>query len=263
MPDATCQMLQVRYRVLLLNIGLLRGCSEAMLQRMAQFFTTEFYARDDVVIQEGDYGSEMYVLVQGTVGVLHGSGAVVVEDSVAGEGSCFGELALLTKSQQRRQHSIVAKTFLTVACLARADFETFIGLFPDDRRNLLINCLLQHDITTEDAQDYDVEGISAENIEDKLKEIFHSIFTSAGQEHYGDQGVICGHAMAPCVKSNGNLSQNKVEELVQKLYTGGEVDFRSFCQLALGDMAARFPSVVARKLQRPNAAPVITTLKIL
>jgi hypothetical protein len=30
-----------------------------MLQKMAQSFTTASYAKDDTVIQEGDYGHEM------------------------------------------------------------------------------------------------------------------------------------------------------------------------------------------------------------
>ena len=57
--DLRFHVLWHRYRGIIFKLNLFRGCSEGMLQKMAQSFTTASYAKDDTVIQEGDYGHEM------------------------------------------------------------------------------------------------------------------------------------------------------------------------------------------------------------
>jgi CRP-like cAMP-binding protein len=53
------------------------------------------------------------------------------------EGSCFGELSLLSRHPLRRKATVTAKTFLTVAVLTKTQFLLLTDTFPADMQAIL------------------------------------------------------------------------------------------------------------------------------
>lgn len=79
------------------------------------------YNKDDTIIQQGDEGTQFFLLVLGEA-VAKKNGQVVAHYL---SGSCFGELALLY--DQPRQASVVAATECTCASLDRESFNRLLG----------------------------------------------------------------------------------------------------------------------------------------
>lgn len=62
--------------------------------RDARRFTRTF-ASGDVIFEEATPGRCMYVILDGTVDIRHGSGDAATTIATLGSGDCFGEIALL------------------------------------------------------------------------------------------------------------------------------------------------------------------------
>ena len=99
----------------------------------SQPITTEHFDTGEFVIRQGDVGDKLYVIQSGEAAVLKTEeGGAPVRVTVLKAGAYFGEMALL--GNEPRVASIQALTPLDVLTIARDDFLTLIGSFPELRR---------------------------------------------------------------------------------------------------------------------------------
>ena len=112
---------------ILRKVSLFEKCGdESFLQELTRKLKPEVYTPNDFIIREGDFGASMYFITRGIVTVeLDDVGKV----NTLGEGSFFGEVALLMKA--KRNASIVAKTFVDVFVLSKADVDEALLDYPE------------------------------------------------------------------------------------------------------------------------------------
>ncbi len=76
------------------------------LRRLTEGCHAIFYGRNEKIIQQGDPGESMFVILSGSVSVLVECDTVSTEVAVVKEGGCFGEMSLLTG--EKRSATVVA-----------------------------------------------------------------------------------------------------------------------------------------------------------
>ena len=86
--------------------------------------TTSFTA-GDFVFKAGDPGESMYIITEGEVDILDGSGTTL---ETAGPGSIFGELALI--DDEPRSATVVAKTDCRLVAVDRRRFQYMVQETP-------------------------------------------------------------------------------------------------------------------------------------
>eukprot|EP01135_Chromosphaera_perkinsii_P011823 Nk52_evm14s2506 gene=Nk52_evmTU14s2506 len=84
------------------------------------------YLPGDIVISEGSFGSEMYFIRTGLVEIIAKGNLL----TTIGDGSYFGEIALLRDHRYRRMATVQAATHLVLYQLTRENFETIIMDYP-------------------------------------------------------------------------------------------------------------------------------------
>ena len=87
----------------------------------------------DIIIREGVFGDEMYIVGDGRVVVSTSEGVMV---AMLGRGAYFGEMALLTEGQ-RRANRVEADSICDVYCLQKADLDHIFTLYPKLRLDML------------------------------------------------------------------------------------------------------------------------------
>jgi len=113
-----------------LPIGTLRELAGAVLRRT--------YRRGDVIVEQGEPGDALYVLLSGEVKVLveapSGEQAVV---SILGPGDCAGEFSLI--DGEPRSATVEAIDTVETLVLLRRDFLDFIHAHPETMERLLMS----------------------------------------------------------------------------------------------------------------------------
>ena len=110
------------------RVALLRGgwlfseCTDDELERVAALAHSQQFPAGQVIVREGDPGSEFYVVVEGTTRVT-ADGQDVAD---IGPGSFFGEMALLDGGD--RVASVTAITDVVVLMLHRDEFNEMLAL---------------------------------------------------------------------------------------------------------------------------------------
>lgn len=109
------------------EVSALQALSEYQLRSLVSVMRVRSLAQGEAVFHQGEEGDAFYVIASGTATVTRvGDDAAAAPRVIAtlGEGSCFGERALLTKEE--RYGSVVATSErLTVMQMTRADFEQY------------------------------------------------------------------------------------------------------------------------------------------
>ncbi len=104
-------------RVLALkNIELFHGIPGEVLADIATLLEEETFEKGQYIVNEGDLGKELFMIVQGEVEVVAGGNVVAVMKK--GEG--FGEMALI--DSQPRSADIIAKDDVLVLKMESDDF---------------------------------------------------------------------------------------------------------------------------------------------
>ncbi|KNC50997.1 cyclic nucleotide-binding protein [Thecamonas trahens ATCC 50062] len=142
---------------ILRKVSLFEKCGdESFLQELTRKLKPEVYTPNDYIIREGDFGASMYFITRGIVTVeLAGVGKV----NTLGEGSFFGEVALLMKA--KRNASIIAKTFVDVFVLLKEDVDEALSDFPEYAMEIY---RMANDLGTED-QNKEVREVMAPGAE--------------------------------------------------------------------------------------------------
>ncbi len=114
------------------RIGLLSGCSERDLERLARATDEVRLPTGAVLTRQGDIGREAFVIVDGTAEVER-DGAVVAR---LGPGDVVGELALLDGGP--RSATVTATSDLDALVLTRPAFHAVLDEIPTLAHRLLV-----------------------------------------------------------------------------------------------------------------------------
>ncbi len=109
----------------LMAVPFFAQCSEDLLEALLLRLHTTYATSGDVIIQVHTVGKEMFILSKGEVEVVSAEGKQL---AVLGEGSFFGEIALL--SQSKRTVSIMAISNCILYRLDQHDLESVFIQFP-------------------------------------------------------------------------------------------------------------------------------------
>ncbi|HSE46619.1 MAG TPA: Crp/Fnr family transcriptional regulator [Gemmatimonadales bacterium] len=128
MPAAPLEVLR--------KVPLFAGLPETELVAFAELVRERSYPKGSVILFEDDPGDALYLVATGQVKVvLIGEDGREVILSVLGEGSFFGEMALI--DDQPRSAHVIAMTDATVLMLRREDFQARLRRSPEIAIGLL------------------------------------------------------------------------------------------------------------------------------
>jgi len=118
------------------KVPLFAGLPETELVAFAELVRERSYPKGSVILFEDDPGDALYLVATGQVKVvLIGEDGREVILSVLGEGSFFGEMALI--DDQPRSAHVIAMTDATVLMLRREDFQARLRRSPEIAIGLL------------------------------------------------------------------------------------------------------------------------------
>lgn len=121
-----------RYANFLRALPLFSACSDQQLDRVAGFGTRAGVEQDQVVIAEGGYGHDFFVILSGRADVVRGGRHVASLEA----GDWFGELAVL--DGERRDASVVMQSHGELFVISRREFAALIDAVPTVTRKLLV-----------------------------------------------------------------------------------------------------------------------------
>ncbi|GMH45853.1 hypothetical protein BSKO_13816 [Bryopsis sp. KO-2023] len=137
---------------------------EPLIRALAPYMQRRIFVPEDVVVECGDTGMEMFTIQDGICQVLSGDGQV--ELAVLGAGDHFGDIDLILGS--RRLATVKTITYCTMFVLRRDDLEKVLSDFPE-----VIEPLME---TTQERRQ-DLQHLNLERM------------TSVGMDQYPNTGV--------------------------------------------------------------------------
>jgi len=121
------------YQDVLCSVPLFSKAPVAVLETLALAVRASVYMPNDVIIREGMYGEDMYIVGDGRVVVSSADGVMV---AVLGRGAFFGEMALLSEDR-RRANRVEAESICDVYCLHKRDLDHIFVLYPKLKGDML------------------------------------------------------------------------------------------------------------------------------
>ena len=128
------------------KVKLFQDCDTGLLKELVLKLRPMIFLPGDYICRKDDIGKEMYIVQSGYVTVLTPSQPATSSSSSSsarmimatlGEGSVFGEIALLGISgMSRRTADVVSKGFSNLFTLRKEDLEEALKHFPDAKRIL-------------------------------------------------------------------------------------------------------------------------------
>jgi CRP-like cAMP-binding protein len=116
---------------LLENVNLFSRCSRRERSTVARHMETATLPADAPLIEEGEEGDALFLIIEGEASVRRGGEEVLA----VGPGASFGEMALL--DGEPRSATVIATTPVTVAVLGVRMFRTLLREFPEMTFELL------------------------------------------------------------------------------------------------------------------------------
>ena len=125
-------MISTVEKVLFLKgVDLFRTIPGEDLSHIAQITDEEEYRPEQTVVQEGEHGDAMYLIVDGKVRV-HSGDQTLAE---LGRTQCFGEMSIL--DAEPRSATVTALTDLTLLKIQREDFKEILAEKPEISQGIL------------------------------------------------------------------------------------------------------------------------------
>lgn len=115
------------------EINMFESCSAEFTRVIRGLMVQKVYCRDEIVMQEGDTGDEMYVLCVGKCSVFRGYNTEPL--SHLHPGSCFGGLAVLNITR-RRTATIKADCVCDLRALTRPALLEALSQYPGDKEKV-------------------------------------------------------------------------------------------------------------------------------
>ena len=126
-------VMQVHYATLS-KVKLFQDCEQGLLKELVTKLRPTIFLPGDYICRKDDIGREMYIVKSGYVMVLGPARKVLV---TLGEGSVFGEIALLgLAGMSRRTADVVSKGFSNLFLLRKDDLEDALKYYPKAKRIL-------------------------------------------------------------------------------------------------------------------------------
>ena len=126
-------VLQVHYATLS-KVKLFQDCEQGLLKELVTKLRPTIFLPGDYICRKDDIGREMYIVKSGYVMVLGPARNVLV---TLGEGSVFGEIALLgLAGMSRRTADVVSQGFSNLFLLRKDDLEDALRYYPKAKRIL-------------------------------------------------------------------------------------------------------------------------------
>lgn len=119
---------------LLRSIPLFAGLSDTMIDQLARAATEMVFARNEMLLKEGETGDAMYLIARGAAHVVKGSAETELLLDVLGGGEIVGEMALLTG--EPRTATVRAATTLTALKLHLSDLRKLMEEAPAFKRQI-------------------------------------------------------------------------------------------------------------------------------
>ncbi len=95
------------------------------LERIAEICKSQEFKFGQYIFKEGDKGTRLYIIAKGEIRIsrdVPGSGEEAL--AVLKQGACFGEMAVLDRSE--RSTDAIANTDCTLLTITRSDFELLL-----------------------------------------------------------------------------------------------------------------------------------------
>jgi len=116
---------------ILQKVEFFKGVKEIFIREVVGMLRTEAYIPGDYLIREGEFGTCMYFLTNGSVDIIVNGNRV----AGLGTGSPFGEMALV--SGEKRNASVQATTYCDVYVLERSGFDQLRSRYEDFDKNVV------------------------------------------------------------------------------------------------------------------------------
>ena len=124
-------LLAIERVIILKSISTFSGISENDLLSLAMQINEESYEKDDLIIQQGELGTAMYIVVNGRVDVIINNEIV----TSLGKNSIFGELAAL--DPEPRSATIKATTETLTFKIDSTIIYNLISEYPNIARGII------------------------------------------------------------------------------------------------------------------------------
>jgi CRP/FNR family transcriptional regulator, cyclic AMP receptor protein len=115
----------------LATVPLFAACSKRELGLISQLSTGVSVPVDETLTQEGEFGREFFIILDGQASVSRDGGTI----GVLRPGDYFGEIALIDDSQ--RTATVVADTPMRLEVIERREFSRLLDEVPSISRKLL------------------------------------------------------------------------------------------------------------------------------
>lgn len=125
--------------------SIFKGMSKFNIKTFLSMGKVGEFKKDDIIIQAGDPGSKMYVIVEGTVKLTYPDKIIIHKDSInqnsfiLGPGQVFGELAVLTKTP--RPSTAMALTDLKTVIITQEFYKNAAKFHPRTCNKFLVNVI--------------------------------------------------------------------------------------------------------------------------
>ena len=121
------------------NIPLFQGVQENDLRALAERAVTRSYAKQAIIVNEGDESDSLYMILSGRVKIyLSDETGKELILAIKGPGQYFGEMVL---DEQPRSASVMTLEPAQFAILSRADFRAFLLGHPETSLQLIQNLI--------------------------------------------------------------------------------------------------------------------------
>ena len=110
---------------LITQSAIFKDLDEDELERIAEICKSQEFKFGQYIFKEGDKGTRLYIIAKGEIRIsrdVPGSGEEAL--AVLKQGACFGEMAVLDRSE--RSTDAIANTDCTLLTITRSDFELLL-----------------------------------------------------------------------------------------------------------------------------------------
>jgi CRP/FNR family transcriptional regulator, cyclic AMP receptor protein len=110
---------------LITQSAIFKDLDDDELEQIAEICKTQEFKFGQHIFKEGDKGNRLYIIAKGEVRIsrdVPGSGEEAL--AVLKQGACFGEMAVLDRSE--RSTDAIANTDCTLLTITRSDFELLL-----------------------------------------------------------------------------------------------------------------------------------------
>lgn len=179
------------------------------LHAVAERGVVRKFPRNTVLIQEGDRGDSLYVILAGKVKVFASNEAgreFVI--SLHGVGEYVGEMCL---DGSPRSASVITTEPTTCAVVARPDFEDFVREHPDFALHLILKLIHRCRVTTENAK-----SLALCDVYGRLVRLLNTLATRVD-----GRDVVKDRLTQQDIAERIGASRDMVSRLMKDLVTGG------------------------------------------